>query len=133
MGWLVVTAVLWRGLFLSGVRFHHTRLDYYGWSGKCHSVGYAQIAAVSWRYHHKAVGKWQLSLCRAVEGGGLGWFSLRNENGWRVGLAEAVRDEIVERAGLRALEKEPLPTTLYNDSLWLAEGHSHEDLPRVPL
>jgi hypothetical protein len=127
--WLGLSAYLWRGLFLSGVRFRGLSLEYDNWLGRTHKAEYARIVAVSWGSRYRTTSKWALRVCHRTGGGGLAWLDLETHYGWRTGLAEAVRDEIIARAGLRAVEKESPDQPVIDDSVWIADGYSRDALP----
>jgi hypothetical protein len=127
--WLGISGSVWRGLFLSGVHFRGRSFEYDSWWGRHHTIDYSRIASLSWGRRYRTVTRWGLRVCRRVEGGGLAWLSLGSEHGWRTGLAEAVREEIIARAGLRAQEEELPGRGGIDDALWIADEYSRNALP----
>ena len=131
--WLILTAWFWSGLLRAGVHLAESGVVYYDWLGRGHRFRYDSVAALMWgTYGDRPTARRRLSVCVDVEGVGLQWLNLRSENGWRVRLPKAVRDEIIERAKLRLLETASTWMPPLEELLWMAEGRSERDVPSRP-
>lgn len=84
-------------------------LTYWNWRGREHRVGWEQIHRIMWEqpWRSRILAEWKLALCYRDAGPGTEprlAIVLDAASGWRVEVAEALRDEIVTRGGLQLAE-----------------------------
>ena len=85
-------------------------LAYWDWRNRLHEVRWDEVTRVDWHRAYRRICKWHLSLRylprysleRRTRG-----LRLPTADGWRPEIAEALRDEIVARSGLRLAEGDP--------------------------
>jgi len=84
-------------------------LTYWDWRGREHRVGWEQMCGIMWEqpWRSRILAEWKLALCYRDAGpGGEPRLAIVFDaaGGWRVEVAEALRDEIVTRSGLQLAE-----------------------------
>ena len=114
---------IWGNLVFGAIRFAEPHFDFWDWRGRLRRVEFANILALTCQYADRTVSKWKMWVCYFVPGYAerTRWLNLESEIGWRRGLNQAVKAEIVRRSGLtelRSLEE----ARLGKDSVWISSN-----------